>query len=83
VKASVKQVIEGKAASKVLKKQSNAVVTMGTKAKMASAGVAMYQASVIRGFRSGQAKEQGDQPHHCFILSSLQYSCAQCGCSCL
>jgi hypothetical protein len=42
VKANVKQVIEGKAASKLLKTQSDAVVTMGTKAKMASAGMAMY-----------------------------------------
>jgi hypothetical protein len=39
VKANVKQVIEGKAAPKVLKTQSGAVVTMGTKAKMASAGM--------------------------------------------
>jgi hypothetical protein len=30
---------------------------MGTKAKMASAGMAMYQGSVIEGFRSGQTKE--------------------------
>jgi hypothetical protein len=55
----VKQVIEGKAApnAKALKTQSDAVVTMGTKAKMASAGMAMYQGSVIQGFRSGQTNE--------------------------
>ena len=52
MKANVKQVIEGKAAPKVLKTQSDAVVTMGTKAKMA-----MYQGSLIQGFRSGQTKE--------------------------
>jgi hypothetical protein len=59
VKATVKQVIEGKAAPKVLKKQSDAVATMGTKAKMASAGMAMYQyqGSAFQGFRSGQTKE--------------------------
>ena len=38
VKTSVKQVIEGKRASKALKKQSDAVVAIGTKAKMAHAG---------------------------------------------
>jgi hypothetical protein len=43
VKVNVKQVIEGKAAPMVLKTQSDAIVTMGTKAKMASAGMAMYQ----------------------------------------
>ena len=53
VKTSVKEVIEGKRASKALKKQSDAVATMGTKAKMASAGMAMYQGSAIQGFRSG------------------------------
>ena len=52
MKANVKQVIEGKAAPKVLKTQSDAVVTMGTKAKMA-----MYQGSLIQGFRSGQTNE--------------------------
>ena len=57
VKTSVKEVIEGKRASKALKKQSDAVVAIGTKAKMSSAGAAMYQASVIQGFRSGQTKE--------------------------
>jgi hypothetical protein len=59
VKANAKQNIEGKAAPKVLKKQSGAVVTKGTKAKMASTGMAMYQhqGSVIQGFRSGQTKE--------------------------
>jgi hypothetical protein len=57
VKTSLKQVIEGKAASKILKKQSDAVATMGTKAKLVSAGVAMYQAPVIQGFRSGQTRE--------------------------
>jgi hypothetical protein len=56
VKANVKQNIEGKAAPKVLKKQSDAIVTKGTKAKMASAGMAMcqYQGVAIQGFRSGQ-----------------------------
>jgi hypothetical protein len=48
----MKQVIEGKAAPKVLKTQSDAVVTMGTKAKMA-----MYQGPLIQGFRSGQTNE--------------------------
>jgi hypothetical protein len=57
VKENAKQVIEGKAASKVLKTQSDAVVTMGTKAKMASVGMAMYQGSAIQGFRSGQTNE--------------------------
>jgi hypothetical protein len=55
VKANVKQVIEGKAASnmsKVLKAQSDAVVAMGTKAKMA-----MCQGPVIQSFRSGQTNE--------------------------
>ena len=52
MKANVKQVIEGKAAPKVQKTQSDAVVTMGTKAKMA-----MYQGSLIQGFRSGQTNE--------------------------
>ena len=82
MKANVKQVIEGKAAPKVLKTQSDAVVTMGTKAKMAYAGAVMYQASVIQGFRSGQTKEISltSAPS---ILSFLQYSCAQCECSCL
>jgi hypothetical protein len=55
--ANVKQVIEGKAAPKVLKTQSDAVVTMGTKAKLASAGMAMYQGLAIQGFRSGQTNE--------------------------
>jgi hypothetical protein len=49
VKANVKQVIEGKAAPKVLKTQSDTVANMGNKAKMA-----MYQGSVTQGFRSGQ-----------------------------
>ena len=53
----MKQVIEGKAASKVLKTRSDAVATMGTKVKMASAGMAMYQGPVIQGFRSGQTNE--------------------------
>jgi hypothetical protein len=58
VKANVKQVIERKAAPKVvLEMQGDAVVTTGTKAKMASAGMAMYQGSAIQGFRSGQTKE--------------------------
>jgi hypothetical protein len=57
VKANVKQVIEGKAAPEVLKTQGDAVATMGTKVKMASAGMAMYQGSVIQGFRSGQTNE--------------------------
>jgi hypothetical protein len=59
VKANAKQIAEGKAAPKVLKKQSDAVVTKGTKAKMASAGMAMYQyqGSAIQGSRSGQTKE--------------------------
>jgi hypothetical protein len=39
VKENAKQVIEGKAAPKVLKTQSDAVVAMGTKAKMASVGI--------------------------------------------
>jgi hypothetical protein len=52
VKANVKQITEGKAAPKVLKKQSDAIATKGTKAKMASAGMAMYQGSAIQGFRS-------------------------------
>jgi hypothetical protein len=57
----MKQIIEGKAAPKVLKKQSDAVVTKDTKAKMASVGMAMYaiQESAIQGFRSGQTKEIG------------------------
>jgi hypothetical protein len=42
LKENVKQVIEGKAAPKALKTQSDAVATMGTKVKMASAGMAMY-----------------------------------------
>jgi hypothetical protein len=58
VEANVKQVIEGKAAPKVLKTQGDAVFTTGTpKAKMASAGMAMYQGSVVQGFRSGQTNE--------------------------
>jgi hypothetical protein len=52
---------KGSAAPKVLKKQSDAVATKGTKAKakMASAGMAMCccQGSAIQGFRSGQTKE--------------------------
>jgi hypothetical protein len=39
VEENVKQVIEGKAAPEVLKTQSDAVFTMVTKAKMASAGL--------------------------------------------
>jgi hypothetical protein len=42
VKANVKQVIEGKPAPKVLKKQGGALITTGTKAKMAPAGMAIY-----------------------------------------
>jgi hypothetical protein len=61
VKANVKQIIEGKAAPKALKKQSDAIATKGTKTKMTSAGMAMYayQGSAIQGFmfRSGQTKE--------------------------
>jgi hypothetical protein len=61
VKASAKQIIEGKAAPKVPKKQGDAVrsrhQTKSTKAKTASAGMAMYQGPVIQGFRSGQANE--------------------------
>jgi hypothetical protein len=72
----------GKGSAKgTLKKQSDAIATKGTKAKMASAGMAMYQGSTIQGFRSGQTKK--DQPHHCLILLFLQYSCAQCECCCL
>jgi hypothetical protein len=52
-----------------LKKQSDAVVATGTKAKMASAGVAMYQASVIQGLRSGQTKEIS------LTIASPFYSC--------
>jgi hypothetical protein len=87
VKANVKQIIEGKAAPKVLKKQSDAIVTntitKGTKAKMASAGMAMYQGSAIQGFHSGQTKEIS------LTIASFFYSCnipahnAQCECSCL
>jgi hypothetical protein len=55
--ANVKQVIEGKTAPKALKTQSDAVATTGTKVKMASEGMAMYQGSVIQGFRSGQTNE--------------------------
>jgi hypothetical protein len=70
MKTSVKkQVIEGKCASKALKKQSDADVTMGTKAKMASAGAVMYQASVIQGLRSGQSKEISP------TIASFFYSC--------
>jgi hypothetical protein len=71
-KAGAKQVIEGKAATKVLKKQSDTdvVVTKGTKAKMASAGMAMYQGSAIRGFRSGQTKQEISP-----IITSFFYSC--------
>jgi hypothetical protein len=71
VKANVKQLIEGKAAPQVLKKQSDAVVTKGTKAKMASAGMAMcqYQGSVIQGFRSSQTKEISH------TTASFFYSC--------
>jgi hypothetical protein len=65
----VKQAIEGKCASKALKKQSDAVVATGTKAKMASAGVAMYQVSVIQGLRSGQTKEIS------LTIASPFYSC--------
>ena len=57
VKTSVKEVIEGKRASKALKKQSDAVVAIGTKEKMEHAGRAMFQESVVKGFRSGQTKE--------------------------
>jgi hypothetical protein len=67
VKANVKQVIEGKAAPKVLKTQSDAVVIMGTKVKMASAGMAMYQGSAIQGFRSGQTMRSASPLLHSFI----------------
>jgi hypothetical protein len=80
VKANVKQVTEGKAASKALKTQSDAVVTMGTKVKMASAGMAMYQGSIIQGFRSGQTNEIS------LTIASFFHSChipAQCECPCL
>jgi hypothetical protein len=43
--------------TRVLETQGDAVATMGTKVKMASAGMAMYQGSVIQGFRSGQTNE--------------------------
>jgi hypothetical protein len=62
VKANVKQVIEGKAAPEVLEKQSDAVVTMGTKAKMASAGMAMYQGPATQGFRSGTQGQECANP---------------------
>jgi hypothetical protein len=57
VKAGAKQITEAKSASKLLKKQSTAIVTKGVKAKLAAAGNVMYQGSVIKGFRSGQTKE--------------------------
>jgi hypothetical protein len=70
VEANVKQVIEGKAAPKALKTQNDAVATMGTKAKMASAaGMAMYQGSAIQGFRSGQTNEIS------LTTASFFYSC--------
>jgi hypothetical protein len=42
---------------------------MGTKANMASAGMAMYQGSAIQGFRSGQSKEIS------LTTASFFYSC--------
>jgi hypothetical protein len=57
VKANAKQIIEGKAAPKVPKKQGDTIATKGTKAKIAPAGMAMYQGSAIQGLRSGQTKE--------------------------
>jgi hypothetical protein len=71
LKENVKQVIEGKAAPKALKTQSDAVATMAmvTKAKMASAGMAMCQGSAIQGFRSGQANEIS------LTTASFFYSC--------
>ena len=68
VQANVKQIIEGKAAPKALMKQSDAVATKGTKAKIAPAGMAMCQGSAIQGFRSGQTKEIAASPlPHSFI----------------
>jgi hypothetical protein len=46
VKATVKQIIKGKAAPKLLKKQSAAVATKDTQLKIAPAGMAMYQESL-------------------------------------
>jgi hypothetical protein len=66
----MKQVIEGKAAPEVLKTQSDAVVAMGTKVKMASAGMAMYEGSAIQGFHSGQANEIS------LTIASFFHSCS-------
>jgi hypothetical protein len=82
VKANAKQVIEGKVAPKVLKTQGDAVATMGTKAKMASAGMAMYQGSAIQGFRSGQTKEISPTTASLFHSFSIPAN-SQCECSCL
>jgi hypothetical protein len=43
---------------------------MGTKAKMSSAGMAMYEGSVIQGFRSGQTKETS------LTIASSFHSCS-------
>jgi hypothetical protein len=80
VKANAKQITEGKATPKALKKQSDAVATKGTKVKMASVGMAMYQYQRPSNSRLLLRPDQGDQPHHCLILLFLQYSCAQCEC---
>jgi hypothetical protein len=62
--------IEGKSASKVLKTQSDAVVTMGTKAKMASAGMAMYQDRQSKAFAPARPRRQIS-----LTTASFFYSC--------
>jgi hypothetical protein len=61
----------GKCSAKGTEEASDAVVTKGTKAKMASAGMVMcqYQGSVIQGFRSSQTKEFSPS------FSSFFFSC--------